>query len=460
MRSPPAVQCLERTLVRHGRRPGVFLAALGAGMCLVIAAAAASTGGPTFRSQLFFGAIVDSAGDLAIGDVNNDGRPDLVTANYYPDGGISVDLNQGRGNFDAHSYAVADPSARSVALAELNGDGKVDVIVSTEDDSEKPTGVSTFLNKGDGTFRHGPVTALAPMAFGAAGDLTGDGKADLVVVDAKGAAIGVFLNRGGGGFDAGPEQYATGKGVSAVAVADVNRDGKADVATANWASGTASVLLNSGNGSLEAKQDYRTGRQPAAIKLQDLNGDRQPDLVTANRTTVSVLLNRGDGRFAVRRDYETGSCSPSALAIGDLNGDRKADIATDCVTVFVNNGDGTFRPRLDYDYQFEPLSLAIADLTGDHRRDVIVLVHNERNGDNWLAVLVNTPGVCNVQALAGLTLLDAKRSLARVNCRIGKVSRASSKRVKKGRVISQKPTFGAVRPGGTKVDVVVSSGPA
>jgi hypothetical protein len=438
----------------------VFLAALGAALCLVIASAAASAAGPTFRSQLFYGADVLSADDVAVGDVNNDGRADLVTANYYPDSDISVELNQGHGNFYGHSYPVAEPIARSVALAELNGDGKPDVLVTTEDDSERQVGVSAFLNNGGGTFHHGPDTVLAPMTFGAAGDLSGDGKADIVAVDAKGAAIGIFLNRGGGGFDAAPERYANGKGVSAVAVADVNRDGKADVVTANWASGTVSVLLNTGNGSLEAKQDYRTGRAPEAIKLQDLNGDRQPDLVTANHDSASVLFNRGDGRFALPRDYDTGSCSPSSLAIGDLTGDGEADIATDCVTVFVNNGDGTFRPRLDYAYQFEPTSLAIADLTGDHRRDLIVLVHNSRNGDNWLAVLVNAPGVCDVQPLAGLTLLAAKRTSARVNCRVGNVSRATSKRVKKGRVISQKPKFGAVRPGGTKVDVVVSSGPA
>jgi hypothetical protein len=293
------------------------------------------------------------------------------------------------------------------------------------------------------------------MTFGAAGDINGDGKADIVAVDAKQATIAVFLNRGGGGFDAAPERYATGRGVSAIAVADVNRDGKPDVATANLASGSVSVLLNAGHGGLAAKQDYRTGRRPAAIKLQDLNRDGQPDLVTANVNGVSVLLNRGDGRFAARRDYNTGSCSQSMLAIGDVNGDGDPDIATECVSVLVNKGDGSFRPKLAYDHQFEPLSLAIADLTGDHRRDLILLVHNDRNGDTWLGVLVNTPGVCDVQPLAGMTLLEVKRTLARVNCRVGRVRRLRSN-AKPGVVLSQKPAFGAVSPGGAKVNLVIS----
>jgi hypothetical protein len=346
---------------------------------------------------------------------------------------------------------------QSVGLAELNGDGKVDVIVATEDESEEPKGVSVLLNKGAGTFRHGPDTVLAPMTFGAAGDINGDGKADIVAVDAKRTAIAVFLNRGGGGFDAAPERYATGRGVSAVAVADVNRDGKADVATANSASSSVSVLLNTGSGGLEAKRDYRTGRRPEAIKLQDVTRDRQPDLVTANANSVSVFLNPGDGRFAARRDYGATGGGSSLLSIGDVTGDGNVDIATAGVSVLVNGGHGSFRPKLDYDYQFEPLSLAIAELTGDHRRDLILLVHNDRNGDGWLAVLVNAPGVCNVQPLAGLTLLEAKRTLARVNCRVGRVRRARSN-ARPGVVLSQKPAFGAVLPRGAKVNLVVSGG--
>ncbi len=447
--------------VRAPRRL-IALACTTGVLAFALAGAAATGSGPTFRSRLLIGAIMDTgAASITVGDVNGDRKPDVLAANVYPDDSVSVELNQGHGDFELRDYSLPS-AATSVTLAELNGDGKPDLVVATEQDgTEQPKGVSTFLNKGSGAFRRGPDTVLAPAIFGAVGDVNGDGKADLVAQDAKRAAVSVFLNRGAGGFDAVPGHYATGSGVSAVAAGDLNGDRKADLATANARDGTVSVLLNRGDGSFEVKRDYRTGRNPVAIALRDLNADRKPDLATENLkgNSISVLMNRGDGRLAARRDYKTSSCSPSLLAIGDVNGDRNPDIATACVSVLVNKGDGSFRPKLDYGYQFEGQSIAIADLTGDGRRDIGVLVHNSRNGDNWLAVLVNAPGVCNVQRLGGLTLLEAKRTLARVDCHVGRVGAAYSSRVEKGRVLSQKPAFGTVRPGGTRIDLVLSRGP-
>ena len=73
-------------------------------------------------------------------------------------------------------------------------------------------------------------------------------------------------------------------------------------------------------------------------------------------------------------------------------------------------------------------------------------------------MLLNTPGLCTVQNVEGTTLPAAKRRIARANCRVGKIRRAYSNRVERGRVISQKPKFGAVLPGGGKVNLVVSRG--
>ncbi len=160
-----------------------------------------------------------------------------------------------------------------------------------------------------------------------------------------------------------------------------------------------------------------------------MNGDGKPDLTTlyqrysVDRSTISVLLNDGRGHFLPRTDYRTGG---GAYSKGQ-------------------------RPPI-----------RVADLNGDGRPDVVT-----SDGEHSFSVLVNTPGLCNVQHVEEhgvyglgskrLTVAAARRKLARVNCAVGRVLRVHS-RLKAGRVIRTKPGFGAVRPGGTKVDLVVSKG--
>ncbi len=464
MRPPHADPHRTSSVGQGARRCSVFLASAVAALSLVVAplAASAAAPDPTFRSKLFNGVSLDDTSNVAIGDVNGDGRADVVAANYNPSS-VFVNLNRGHGNFASHEYAVAW-LARSVAIADLNGDRKPDLVVVTDDPLDDITVVSVLLNKGSGGFKRGKDFDLgADSDFGAVGDVNGDGRADLVTANAKTSTVSLLLNRGDGSFETSPERYETGGGLDAVSVGDVNEDGKADVVTANSADNTVSVLRNRGDGSFEARQDYRTGTFPSALAIRDVNTDRKPDLVATNSkgNTVSVLLNKGDGGFRARRDFRTGG-RPSALAIGDVNGDRKPDLAAggydDSVSLLLNRGDGSFKAKLEYRYQFEGQSVAIADLNGDRRADIVVPVHNSRNGDSWLAVLVNTPGVCNVQRLGGMTIPEAKRTLARVNCRVGSLRRAYSRWAEKGHVISQKPKFGSVLPKGGKVNLVISKG--
>jgi len=222
-----------------------------------------------------------------------------------------------------------------------------------------------------------------------------------------------------------------------------------------------------------AARSYETGRGPASVAIGDLNGDGMPDLVTANywasaekpptgANTVSVLLNRGAGRFRAKRDYRTGH-GPVSVAIADLDGDGKADVATAnagpddlpaiSVSVLLNNGDATFQPKLDYKTGGSPLSVAVGDLNNDREPDLATA-----NGTTAVSVLIDTPGLCAVQDVRRKKLPAATLTLARVNCQIGMIRRAYSRFTRKGRVISQKPRFGAVLPGGRRVNLVVSRG--
>ena len=171
-----------------------------------------------------------------------------------------------------------------------------------------------------------------------------------------------------------------------------------------------------------------------------------------------MLVNRGDGIFAGRRNYAAGK-RLSSLAIGDLNGDGKPDLATangdaNKVSVLDNRGDGGFEAKLDYQAGRGPWSGL--DRRPERRRKAGPGTANF--GANTVSVLISRPGLCNVQNVMRKPLPAAgKRSARQLHRR--RIRRAYSKIVKPGRVIAQKPRFGAVLPKGGKVKLVVSGGP-
>ena len=424
-------------------------------------ALSASARAPSFARTLLG---TDDSVSVAIGDLNDDGRADIVTANYNP-GSVSVALNRGGGRFQGSDYLVGG-LARLIAIDDLNGGGKPDV-VTTLDGQVRSTdiqqGFSVLLNKGDGHFspRRDYQTETKPSCI-ALEDLNADNRADLAI--GLGKTLSVLINRGDGTF-LPAVAYTLGRQPRSVESGDLNGDARPDLVTAAGAN-SVSVLLNRGNGSFETARNYQSGGSTSSVAIGDLNGDRKPDLAVANfNNTVSVLLNQGDGSFQPKHDYRTGSRAFS-IVMGDLNGDGMPDLATanqgaDTVSVLLNRGDGSFRTKLDYVPGLELYgwgSIAIGDLNGDRRPDLAVPMIYSRNGSSSLSLLINTPGLCNVQYVVGMTLPTAKRVLARINCRLGKVSYAASRSVKRRRVISQKPLFGAVRPNGAKVTLVVSRG--
>jgi FG-GAP-like repeat/FG-GAP repeat len=410
-------------------------------------------------------------GALAVGDLNGDGMPDLATANGNV-ATVSVLLNSGAGNFQAKRDYSVGTAPSGMGIADLNGDSSPDLATANNFDNT----VSVLLNRGDGTFEAAREyrTGSAPYSV-AVGDVNGDGKLDLVTANSISNRVSVLVNQGAARFPAHVE-YRTGSGPYSVAVGDLNGDRRSDLAAANDGDNedgnTVSVLLNRGGGRFRVKRDYRTGRDPREVAIGDLNGDGEPDLATANararavfrpgqaRGAVTVLTNMGKGRFPTRSEYRTGGHSPVSIAIADLNGDGKPDLATgndrlNTVGVLVNAGRDGFREKVYYlAGSSAPVSVAIGDLNGDGKPDLAAA----NDLASSLSVLINSPGLCNVQFVKGNTLLVTRRRLARGHCRVGKIRRAYSTTFKRGRVISQRPRFGVVLPGGSKVDLVVSRG--
>ena len=232
---------------------------------------------------------------VAVGDLNGDGPPDLVTANSRSND-VSVLLGYGDGTFGtAQSFAVSGMPGRSpisVAVADLNGDSDLDLVtINSSSLSNEASDVAVLLGHGDGTFAAAQTFALVgdPPTSMAVADLNGDGYPDLVTIHPKSAEVAVLFGRGDGTF-AAMQKIDGGNDPTFVAVADLDWDGHPDLVISNEGLNEVLVLLGRGDGTFAAAQAFTIGR-PLSIAVADLNGDGHPDLVTANGD-VRVLLAR------------------------------------------------------------------------------------------------------------------------------------------------------------------------
>ncbi|WP_156949880.1 FG-GAP-like repeat-containing protein [Simplicispira psychrophila] len=293
-------------------------------------------------------------------------------------------------SFAAKANYATDAGPRSITSADVNGDGKADLIVVNGVSDT----VSVLINNGTGTFaaKTDYATGSVPSSVTSA-DVNGDSKADLIVANYGSSKVSVLTGSGDGTFT-GKTDYATGLYPYSVTSADVNGDSKADLIVANYYGDTVSVLKGNGDGTFAAKTDYATGTEPHSVTSVDVNGDGKADLIVANgvSNTVSVLINNGTGTFATKTDYATGN-APYSVTSGDVNGDGKADLivansSSNTVSVLINNGTGTFAAKTDYATGKSPYSVTSADVNGDSKADLIVANY----GSNTLSVLMNTSG--------------------------------------------------------------------
>ncbi|CAF0839234.1 unnamed protein product [Adineta steineri] len=278
---------------------------------------------------------------IAVGDVDGDGDRDIVAANYGS-GNVSVFLNIGNGAFAPQvTYSAGNGSQLwSVALADVDGDGKLDIIVP----NYTANNIGVFLNSGTGTFAaqvvYSTLTFLKTLTVA---DVNGDGKNDIIVTNFNVNNVGVLLNTGTGTF-AAQVTYATDAYPYAVTTGDVDGNGKLDIIVTNYLANVG-ILINNGTGTFGAQMTYSTDSYAMSVATADIDGDSTLDIIVGNYIScdVSVLLNTGTGTFNNQTTYSTGiGSNPLSVAAVDLNGDNKPDIIVanshaDNVGVFLNN---------------------------------------------------------------------------------------------------------------------------
>lgn len=330
------------------------------------------TGGGVFASAATMGA-GDHPRGVSVGDLNGDGRNDIVAANAYSND-LSIYTGNADGSFAAQPNLATGSWPHAVAIADVDDDGDLDLAVPSYNDSN----IEIFLNDGSGGFTQTWSGAVdkGPIDLTFA-DLNGDSILDIATANQAAASVSILLGVGDGTFGAA-STLAVGGLPTTVSAADLNEDGNVDLVAANENDDTLSILLGHGDGTFDAQATVATGDTPVAAATGDFNGDGHVDIAAPNwgDATVSILLGAGDGTFAAQTPLSVGSW-PSAIAIADVNSDGNDDIAVtnsngNSVSLLPGNGDGTFAPQTYLGVGSYPYSVAIGDLSGDGLNDILV----------------------------------------------------------------------------------------
>ena len=275
---------------------------------------------PIGSSRTLIDVVVDS---LAVVDIDRDGRDDVIAGiarSGETQKGFGVFRSSGERTFLEQRWLV-DDRLIAVGALDLDADGDLDLYgVSTDL-------VFAFINDRNNAFSSGGTMALGrtPSAATTA-DLNGDGQGDLIVSDRSADSVFVLIGDGAGWF-AEPVEYAVGDSPRAVVAVDYDDDGDIDIVSSNAGARTLTALEGDGTGQFVDGGSIELDERPRLVTALDLGDDGTTEIVSVAGATVAVYA-RENGEFVRRAHWvvEGTPGTPRGVAVGDLDGDRLDDL--------------------------------------------------------------------------------------------------------------------------------------
>jgi hypothetical protein len=330
---------------------------------------------------------------VAIGDLDGDGKPDLAVVSRYPYVSIHLNTSISGGSITYASRIELETGDRSesVKIADIDGDGKLDVIVNTQSNHQLLIYKNTSAHAGEISFEEVKIFESINSGSLSIRDLNMDGMVDIVVGGTSQIATFRNVSSGNGNISFIQQSFNTGRDHN-LTVGDLNGDDRPDLAVVDYWNKNIftyrNTSLTAGAISFEFEKEFATGIRPTFIAMGDLNSDGKLDMAVTNSHshTVSVYQNissgAGDINFSTESDFITGE-TPQAVVISDINGDGMVDLvvsnySSNMMSVFENtsNNDGLiyFKNKIDFPSGLHPFGIAIGDLNADGKNDMVASI--------------------------------------------------------------------------------------